>query len=139
MHVPHWQPCSRMQHQNFLCLFSMATKADEGAGSLAAGLARNSMLKELNFGGNPGITDIGWQAIFAVLQHPGCKLEKLSLKRNSINDAAALSLNALSNNNTLKTLNLGMNYDITIAGWRALFEILQSPTCMLEDLDLSNN
>ncbi len=66
-------------------------------------------------------------------------MEKFDLHDNQGSDAVALSLkNALSNTNTMKTLVLcNMGSRGTIA--RTIRQLLQSPTCMLESLDLSNN
>jgi hypothetical protein len=65
-------------------------------------------------------------------------LTKLILHSNIIGEAAALSLSnvLLCHNTTLKTLDLIGIGDITIAGWRALFQPLQNPHCRLEKLNL---
>ena len=85
--------------------------------------------------------------MFAVLESPNCRLEKLNLGFNCINDSLVCSLtNALRNNNTLKTLNLEtilgegtVNNTTWLAtiGWRNLFMgLLQSPNSTLERLNL---
>ena len=61
------------------------------------------------------ITDIGWQAIFALLL--SSRLEKLNLHSNNMNDTAVTSLlDALLHNTPMKTLNLEGNRSITLAG-----------------------
>jgi hypothetical protein len=51
---------------------------DEGATILSSGLKSNDSITELGIGGNPNMTEVGWQAIFDVLTSPTCKLEKLA-------------------------------------------------------------
>ena len=113
---------------------------DKGAIVLATALAGNNTLIDLNLGSNRSITITGWRATFAVLQSPHSRLESLSLRDNNISDDAALSLmNALSNNNALKALELGNCSNITIAGWWAFFGFLLSPNSILEELNLHSN
>ena len=114
---------------------------DERAKTLSSGLSRNSTLAELNLSGNRNIQERGWQAIFEVLKNPNCRLEKLHLSHNYINDTVAFYLaNAMRNNTTLKTLCLNSIDDITIAGWQNLIAVLlQSPNCTLEELYLAGN
>ena len=113
---------------------------DEEAAALSSGMAGNVSLKEINLSNNTGITEAGWQALFGTLSNSSCRLERLSLIDNDINDAAAQSLSsALASNTTIKTLDLGEIQGITLTGWRVLFEFLRSPTCALENLDLRYN
>ena len=120
---------------------------DERAVILAAALGdRNITLKKLNLSSNSNITSSGWSAIFTQLQSPQPPLEDLDLHGNSIDDAAANLLgNALANNTHLKVLNLseisreGWRPIISSDGWRSIFDALQSPRCMLQELDLNGN
>eukprot|EP00579_Thalassiosira_antarctica_P013627 CAMPEP_0201938610 /NCGR_PEP_ID=MMETSP0903-20130614/41659_1 /ASSEMBLY_ACC=CAM_ASM_000552 /TAXON_ID=420261 /ORGANISM="Thalassiosira antarctica, Strain CCMP982" /LENGTH=652 /DNA_ID=CAMNT_0048479899 /DNA_START=124 /DNA_END=2079 /DNA_ORIENTATION=+ len=112
---------------------------DERVVVLATGLTENSTLKELDLSKNPFITEIGWRTIFVTLKNPVCILEKLFLQENRINDAAGDSLaDFLTNNSTLKALDLSCCRDITVARSRSLFEFLRSPNCKLEELHLLN-
>jgi hypothetical protein len=113
---------------------------DEGADVLSSGLIGNNKLTNLDLAGNC-FTEIGWQAIFAMLKNPQCRLVSLDLGSTDINDAVARSLtNALSCNRTLKKLFLKSILSITTTGWRDLFAgLLQGPHCKLEKLDLSDS
>lgn len=72
------------------------------------------------------ITNMGWQVIYAVLTTPSCRLEKLDLFDNYIDDDTTLSLtSALSTNSALKSLDLENCYCTTsFAGWHTLFHVL---------------
>jgi hypothetical protein len=113
---------------------------DEGADILSSGLIRNHTLTDFDINRN-GFTEIGWQAIFAMLTNPQCRLVSLDLGSTDINDAVARSLvNALRCNSSLKSLFLEDIHSITATGWRDLFAgILQGQHCMLEKLDLSDS
>ena len=114
---------------------------------LSFGLKCNNTLRELTLRRNEAFTEIGWGSMFAVLESPNCRLEKLNLGLNRINDSLVCSLtNALRNNNTLKTLNLetilgevtvnNTTWLVTI-GWRNLFMgLLQSLNSTLERINL---
>lgn len=109
---------------------------DEGAALFATGLTESSTLKELILVDTRDITEIGWMAIFAALNH--CGLQKLDISTNrSINGTAALSLaNALTNSRSLGSLDLSFNCQITVMGWQAICAALQSPNCALKTLHL---
>lgn len=55
------------------------------------------------------------------------------------NVARSMSLAILHHNSTLKTLRLGNNRNITVAGWATIFRHLREPNCMLETLSLMNS
>ena len=114
---------------------------DAEAAVLASGMARNTSLKEINLSNNRSITEVGWQALLDALSTSSCRLEKLTLEYNHINDAAAQSLSNVLNKNTatLKTLTRGFIQGITLTGWRVMFGSLRSPTCALENLNLRGN
>jgi hypothetical protein len=128
---------------------SMTLFDDGGVNILSAGLNDNRTLSHLDLGGNPNITQSGWQAIFASLQMPFFSLENLHLWGNDVNDAALLSLSsALRHSTTLKILQLDGSISareesdsasvIAKAAWRDLFAgVVQSTTCTLECLQLS--
>ena len=128
---------------------SRAEIDDGGAETLSAGLSENMTLKHLDLGGNPNITQTGWQAIFASLQMPFFRLENLHLWCNNINDATLLSLSsALRHSTTIKVLQLSGSSSTKVeresasvianAAWRDLFAgVVQSTTCTLERLQLS--
>ena len=62
-----------------------------------------------------------------------------SFSRNPIGDAAANVLAGVMTSNThLKVLNLGASEGIRhhTEGWRAVFDALQSPRCLLQELHL---
>jgi hypothetical protein len=65
---------------------------DREATVLGTGISRNTTLKEIRFNRIEGITNIGWNAIISVLQLSSCRLEKLDLSWNGLNDAVILSL-----------------------------------------------
>ncbi len=107
---------------------------------LSSGLSVNEMLRELNIGCNPAITN--WRAFSAALASPRCRLEKLDLSRNTIHDAAALSItNALLINTTTKLLILNSIWSIIygITGTHPLYQMLESLSCSLEILHLNHN
>ena len=96
------------------------------------------MLRELNIGANPAITN--WRAFSAALASPQSRLEKLDLSRNTMCDLAVLSItNALLINTTIKSLILNSTWDISIAGTTHLYQMLESPSCSLEILNLNHN
>ena len=98
--------------------FSDSDIDDEGVVVLATGLSETSTLEESNISSNPIITVTGMQAICAALQSPSCRLEKLSLENNELDDATAHSLSkTLTNNSTIRALDLSSNFNITITGW----------------------
>jgi hypothetical protein len=113
---------------------------DEGADILSSGLIGNIKLTQLHLAGNC-FTEIGWQAIFAMLKSPQCRLVSLDLGSTDIYDAVARSLtSALRCNSTLKMLTLRQIHSITNEGWWDLFAgILHGPQCVLEKLNLSDS
>ena len=115
---------------------------DDGAIILANGLSDNSSLKELALGRSE-ITELGW-AIFAALQRSSCRLEKLDVNGNSMNDDLSHSMSCalLRHNATIKTLHLGNHMhedDTRNANWSALFRPLQDNTSALEKLTLNSD
>ena len=139
----------RNPRSNLTVLEISRTLDDGGANILSAGLNDNRTLRHLDLGGNPNVTQSGWQAIFASLQMTCFSLENLHLEGNDVNDAATLSLSsALRHSTTLKILQLDYSLSpneqgdsaifIANATWQDLFAgVVQSTTCTLERLQLS--
>ena len=106
----------------------------------AAALGGNAALRKLDLSQNENITVTGWRAIFTQLHSPQSSLENLTLCASSISNAAATSLgNALANNTHLKVLHVSEMRSIAAEGWRSIFEALESPRCVLQELDLGCN
>lgn len=98
---------------------------DEGVKHLTLALAKNGTLQKLDLSHNASITIRGWLAVSALLESPKSNLQELSLCNNEIDDEGAISFaNALTNNCTLKALDLNSNYSITNKGWSAFSKIL---------------
>ena len=82
-------------------------------------------------------TATGWGTFSAVLFHPNCSLEFLSLPHTSICDEGISFLGeALAVNKSLKYLDLACSYFISITGWREFSKCLNYPDSALEVLDL---
>eukprot|EP00579_Thalassiosira_antarctica_P016714 CAMPEP_0201946096 /NCGR_PEP_ID=MMETSP0903-20130614/54243_1 /ASSEMBLY_ACC=CAM_ASM_000552 /TAXON_ID=420261 /ORGANISM="Thalassiosira antarctica, Strain CCMP982" /LENGTH=701 /DNA_ID=CAMNT_0048489187 /DNA_START=199 /DNA_END=2303 /DNA_ORIENTATION=- len=94
---------------------------------LAASLATNSTLQTLKLSRNPTITNTGWFALSFLLQNANCKVSTLNLSDNTIGTDAAVDLaNSLSQNRTLKKLNLCGNRSVATRGWMAFSTVLQT-------------
>jgi hypothetical protein len=118
---------------------------DELANILSSGLNGNGTLTELDLSGSLGctrltrLTAIGWQAIFGPLKSSTCMISTLNLGSNHISDTALPSImSALSNNVTIKDLKLSI-MENSDAFLQAMIQFLQSPSCILESINLSNN
>jgi len=102
---------------------------DEGAISMADGLARITTLKTLDLSG-VDITTRGWQVFSSLLQSPNSALTKRSFYDNNINDAVVIAFsNALVDNTSLERLacdstRINFNDTITTRGWMALSSLL---------------
>ena len=104
---------------------------------LSSGLGVNETLRELNIGTNPAITN--WRAFSSALASPRSRLEKLDLSDNTMCDLAVLSItNALLINTTIKSLILNSTWSISIVGTNHLYQMLESPSCSLENLHLNH-
>ena len=115
----------------------LCSLGDEEAVILGTALAENGTLRKLNLSANDKITNIGWRAIFAWLQSVYTRLENLSLESTTLDDATANLLgNILANSTHLRVLNMSSIYTTTTEGLRSVFDALQSPRCILQELDL---
>jgi Ran GTPase-activating protein (RanGAP) involved in mRNA processing and transport len=112
---------------------------DEIANILASGLNGNVTLTELDLVRCTRLTAIGWKTIFDQLKSPSCMIHTLNLGCNHIHDTALPSLmSTLSNNNTIKVVRFSSMIRNN-AFLQAMFQFLQSPSCMIESIDLSQN
>ena len=116
---------------------------DEFGEGLIQGLCGHSSLTRLDIElgydtidqsilGSAGCTAIG-----KVLKHPQSKLIALGLPYCKPNDEGLdIICDSLLGNSTLKRLCLDGNDNITLAGWRALSNVIQHPKCRLIHLQL---
>ena len=112
---------------------------DEGIEALVPALTTCYDLQRLRIGENPSITTRGWQRFASILEPSNSNLEELYIGQNNIDDeAAAAFANALTNNHTLETLELGNNPLITAVGWQAFSKILRD-TSSVNATFLSNH
>lgn len=103
-----WRQAAPLHVEEELSCFGLG---DIGVLAITAGLRtpRNITLKELCLGAN-GITDVGAEALAAVLAEGRTRLHRLSLRDNAIGDRGAEALAAaLATNSTLEELDLWGN------------------------------
>ena len=93
-------------------------------GILCDALSGNSTMKRLNLTRNNRITSAGWQSLSALLQHPNCKLAKLSLKSTDLYDDSIAILGSSIGNSSLRALDLSFNRNISREGWQRLINQL---------------
>ena len=106
---------------------------------LARGLSGHETLRELNLSFNRRITEPGWQAIFAALQQPIFRLEKLYLCGNNISALSLSVSDILNHNTTLQVLILNYTTFERNTVWGGLLTwLLLSPNCTLECLQLGS-
>ena len=97
---------------------------DEGIEILVPALANCNHLKILYLGRNHSVTTKGWRRLASILEAPDCNLEDLSVANNNIDDeAAATFASVLTNNQTLRSLNLYGN-PLSAKGWQSFFKLL---------------
>jgi Ran GTPase-activating protein (RanGAP) involved in mRNA processing and transport len=113
---------------------------DAGAISLGGSFATNRIMKRLNLHGSQGITQVGWRGFSEGLGSPNCSLLELSISDCDINDEGALAFAlALGENNSLVTLDMAGNRNISSSGWIDCLHILRQHEIRLQKLDLSRN
>jgi hypothetical protein len=116
----------------------------EGARIISSGFNGNNDLREFKLTNILKIAEIGWHAIFNALKSPHCSVENLDLGYNQITGTAALSLIdalALTNCTTVKVLGIAciFNSGHSRTVLQAIVQLLQSPRCILESLDLKKS
>ena len=131
--------CLQSSHCKMTSLrISESTMDDKTASILANGLKNNPYLKTLAMNKCKGITNSGWQSIFSALE-TNSALDHLVLKRESswLNSDPGLDegvvttlVNSLTNNHTLKSLNI---MKLTEEGVRSFAAVLRSPHSVLEE------
>ena len=117
---------------------------DEGIQLLTRLVSRMSTLKTLNLKENQSVTPTGWQALSGYFQNINFALESLDLSDNNIEDDAVIAFtSALTNNKTLKLLDLhqdredfeddeGDNELITERGWEAMSHLICNKTSIID-------
>jgi hypothetical protein len=105
--------------------------------SLRNVIANNSRLRELHLFRNHDVTTDGWVNFLTFPSN--AKLEKLFLGYNdNINDEALdVFRMSLTNNRSLKDLQLGTFRNVTTAGWTAFSDVVRNPNSLLEKLHLT--
>jgi len=79
-------------------------------------------------------------ALSTLLRCTTTQLQKFDLQNNDIDDEGVKELvNALSNGNQLRELDLSRNGSITIKGWKIVANLLEAPGSKLVELDLGMN
>ena len=115
----------------------------KGSKELIEALAGHAGLRKISYQGI-SIGRDGFEALAALLQNPLSNLKYLVLKdyeysddeRIIVDDEEARILSSgLNENNSLTDLTLSGNH-IGQRGWQSLFDVLKSPNCSLENLDL---
>jgi hypothetical protein len=115
---------------------------DEMANILSSGLNGNGTLTELDISSPFGhrstrkFTALGWKTIFVSLKSPACMIHTLNLSNNHISDTALPFL--VSACKTIKDLNLN-SVKWNNALLQAMLQFLQSPSCLLESINLTAN
>ena len=95
---------------------------DAGAISLGDSFATNRNMKCLNLHCSQCITHVGWQGFSEGLGSLNCSLLELNISECDINDEGALAVAlALGENNSLVTLNMSENRNISSQGGLTVF------------------
>ena len=111
---------------------------DVGLAALRSLLSSMTTLKTLNMMSRniARMSTQGWVSFFNTIQDSNLDLVKLDVGGNNIDDdGLQLLIRAASRMSSLKHLHLGSN-PVTLAGWQALSDYLQSPNFALKTLDL---
>ena len=110
--------------------------------SIGNELVKAPTLKSLDISTILDVTSLGWQNFFRVFPTPESSLESLILYHyNQIDDQAfEVLVDVLSNNSTLKNLNIMELSEISPQGWSVLLpRLLSSPNSKLKEICLSCN
>ena len=99
-------------------------------------LGSHTRMTKLNLGLNR-IGRSGMKALASLIN--SSSVADINLWSCGLTDETAVILSdALLGKNSVQKLNLAANPNIRIAGWGAVFDVLQSPSCLLENLRLYN-
>jgi len=118
---------------------------NRGSEALSNLLRSTGTLKELDMSGmapsaGPNVTSQGWRTLFSLLQDSNLDISTLYLDSNRIdNEGMQLLVGILSGMRSLRYLNLRSNLLVTPNGWQSFAQLLQSPNCTLERLELTDN
>ncbi|KAL6470853.1 hypothetical protein MHYP_G00219720, partial [Metynnis hypsauchen] len=118
---------------------SGSIKGDDCADLVSALILNPSHLKDLDLNKNK-LSKSGVEKLCSLLKNPLCKLEKLKIKKSSIEeeDCAALASALTSNPSYLRELNLNDN-KLGKSGVEKLCNLLNNPRCKLENLKLAQS
>ena len=115
---------------------------DQAIQTLSDAIMGINILQKLCLNGNKDVTSVGWRALSTVLQHPNCKLIKISLNHNaniknkSVHEGVNILGSALRGS-SVKALDLSSNKSIITNKWQTLFDQLYHSS--VESLELSDN
>ena len=111
---------------------------NEGIVALGSLLSASSIMETLHM--HSISLQYGWHTLFRELWSSNLDLIDLNLGYNSIDEEdIQLLVPLVLRMTSLKVLRLFANRSVSFAGWQALSGILQSPTCVLRELDLDGN
>ncbi len=102
--------------------------------------AINTVLHDLYICNNPSITASGWRCFLGCLRSPDAALKVLKISRCNINnESAAVIATGLTQNSSLKDLDMAWNESITLAGWKSFFNTMLNwkHCCSLEKLTMT--
>lgn len=113
---------------------------DASALDIFSGLANNISLKTLIINSVDGITSSGWVACIQLLVDSLCTLMVLDLEFNTIDDEGASVLaHLLTNLNTITSVNLWENSNVSPDGWHVFSQVLiPSSTSKLKRLTIGH-
>ena len=112
---------------------------DVGATALGGLVSNMTSLKTLEMIGmsrslgSRNITPQGWVSFFNTIQDSNLDLVKLDVSGNNIDDdGLQLLIRIASRMSSLRCLDLGLNFSVTLTGWLALTDYLRSPNVATE-------
>ncbi|KAM9325093.1 NACHT, LRR and PYD domains-containing protein 3-like [Gastrophryne carolinensis] len=123
---PALQECPRIRLS--LCHLTSSCCAD-----LCSVITTNTSLTYLDLGGNP-LQDSGIKLLCEGLRHPGCVLQKLTLRGCGLTSSCCADLcSVITTNTSLTLLDLSLN-PLQDSGIKLLCERLRHPGCVLQEL-----